>query len=118
MPETTFSGFVPSAESVAEIFAVLAKSRGSEFFAPSIIWPSFKRFCRSLSASSPDAEISRGARFSLAHIAAAVPAAWPATEQEFITRVEVNARWLALMLRPAIIRFENPLAHIIESGRL
>lgn len=62
--------------------------------------------------------MSFGAQPDFAHIAAAVPAACPPTAHEFMTRVEVKARWLALILRPAIIRFDNPFAHIIESGRL
>ena len=35
---------------------------------------------------------------------AAVPTAWPITAQVAITRVDVKAAWLALMLRPAMNR--------------
>ena len=50
--------------------------------------------------------------------AAAVPAAWPITAQVAMTRVLVNATWLALMLRPAMNRFSTFLLYKQRSGML
>ena len=56
--------------------------------------------------------------FLSAAIAAAVPAACPATAQLFITRRHENAKCDALILRPAIIKFEKSFEIKMERGIL
>ena len=53
-----------------------------------------------------------------AQSAAAVPIPWPITAQVAMTRVLVNATWLQLALRPAIMRLEMSLLYRARRGML
>ena len=106
----TFSGDVPHALDDALAFAALARSAGSSFLIPIMVWSLRSSSCCRRFKSFGFARSAAGVTPSPTHIAAAVPTACPTAAHVDITRVEQNATCEQLMLRPAMKRLSKSLA--------
>ena len=117
-PSITRSGPASQVAPLARRRAFLAKSFGSWFVRPRMVWSSRSSSCWSSVSRRRSRQIARGTRWSRTHSAAAVPAACPTTAQVAMTRVEVKATCEQLMLRPAIMRLWMFRLYSERSGML